>query len=543
MVSAVSARLTDISDDWADALLADPGTYSHRGTMAVVRNLVAAHVNPLSRHHGSTHVLRRALGYANNLADLQGPDGLFSSGGNASSPPDSCFTLNDLALTRRIAGDAAPQVLRRLDAVARTALPAVVSGGVHTPNHRWEVAAALAALADLHPQARTRAEQWLAEGVDVDADGVYSERSPNYAAHVSNHCLLVMADALGHGGLADVVHRNLHVQLDLTDADGIVESVQSRRQDQNAEIPLTLFHAQLRRFAVAGCPRCLSGTQRSEPTDAPAALDALAEMLADPSLAVDLPPGREPTSVRRHLQLGLTVRQDDRVRTVIYGGSDVPEHGTVGSGLAANPTFLRFRNGDAVVRSARLSRGFFGLGPFRADSMGVAGDVVQLDEMMRAYYYQPLAADARRRDGAYELATEGRYSSAMSFRRRHKDELPLGTGIRCSLASDGVALDIDVEGTPTDVALELALGEGTLTGAEQVEPDVWRLSGYEAVLRNGDDTVVITTDLPPRHDVVGRYLPGEVYTFLGGTDALGGPRLYLSATAPVRFRVGLSAGA
>jgi hypothetical protein len=33
------------------------------------------------------------------------------------------------------------------------------------------------------------------------------------------------------------------------------------------------------------------------------------------------------------------------------------------------------------------------------------------------------------------------------------------------------------------------------------------------------------------------YLPGEDYTYLGGTDALGGPRVYLTGTTPGRAEV------
>ncbi|MDN5571268.1 MAG: hypothetical protein L0G22_08455, partial [Propionibacteriaceae bacterium] len=290
MVSAVLARLTSVSDAWVDAVLAHPQTQDHRGTMAVIRNLVVAHLNPLSRHQDDPRTLQLAGEYARALAAQQGADGLFSSAGNASSPPDSAFTLNDLALTRRIAGDAAGRLVDDLIVIAHRAMPALVAGGVHTPNHRWEIAAALAALADLHPHAQARAEQWLAEGIDVDRDGVYSERSPNYAALVTNHCLLALADTLGVEPLVDIVHRSLHVHLDLADDDGVVESVQSRRQDQGVEVSLTCFHAQLRHFAVTGCDRCLRGAHRSEPSSAPAALDALAELVLHPELAIDLPP-------------------------------------------------------------------------------------------------------------------------------------------------------------------------------------------------------------------------------------------------------------
>ena len=43
-------------------------------------------------------ILEEALG---RLRDLQSPGGTFRSGDNVDSPPDSAFTLNDLAWARR----------------------------------------------------------------------------------------------------------------------------------------------------------------------------------------------------------------------------------------------------------------------------------------------------------------------------------------------------------------------------------------------------------------------------------------------------------
>lgn len=56
--------------------------------------------------------------------------------------------------------------------------------------------------------------------------------------------------------------------------------------------------------------------------------------------------------------------------------------------------------------------------------------------------------------------------------------------------------------------------------------------GHAAELRNGDDAIAIETSVGPEPEVVGTYAPGEACTFLGGTDALDGPRLYLTGTTP-----------
>ena len=66
---------------------------------------------------------------------------------------------------------------------------------MHTPNHRWEICKALAHIHHLWPSRAVlaRINDWLGEGIDQDAEGEYSERSPNYASEVTNRSLVIVA--------------------------------------------------------------------------------------------------------------------------------------------------------------------------------------------------------------------------------------------------------------------------------------------------------------------------------------------------------------
>jgi hypothetical protein len=589
---AVSALVRAADDETAGLLdgTLEPAARArgHRGVMAMVKAAVVCVLHPGSRWYGDDAVVARAGEWLADLEALQAPSGLFSSGDNLASPPDSAFTITDVAAVTSLlrvhgydrspaaSGHAATErgatagatslpgspaaPLRdlhdRLTAVLAAAAGALLVGGVHTPNHRWELGGALARTGALLGDAAllARARTWLAEGVDVDDDGLYSERSPNYAAYVSNHSLTALADLLDRPDLHEVVHRSLHTQLDLTDDRGNVETVQSRRQDQNGPYPLGPFAGQLRRAAVRhACARCANGARRAAEAPEVDAVDILAQQLTEPDLAGPLPEtgadagllGAAPDApARRHFRDARLLLDQRRggARLTVYGGSDVPATGRIASGLACNPTFLRARLGGTGVESVRLSRDFFGLGPFRASTIDVDGDRVLLREQVSAAYYQPLTGAALDPAGRYALEHEGRFAAAMSFSGRARDVVTLATTVQVDLRDDGADLTVTTDGPATGHALEIALAPGgELTGVEERGDGRYELVEGHARYVQGGQTLVIGPGQGSGPERPPLYRPGEAYTFLGGTDALGGTRLYLTWRSPgtvtVRLRL------
>lgn len=525
----------------------DPGHIGlYRATMRDIKLLVAAYLADGGRHAGDAALVSRAVTHAEALAGMQAPSGLFVGGDNIESPPDTAFALNDvcdtLELIRRAAAPALAPLDQLLGAIADAAAPAMVAGGVHTPNHRWELTAVLARLhrrrAD--PAVRARAESWLAEGIDLQSDGLYSERSAVYAVFVSNPSLALIGDVFDRPDLHDVVVRNLEATLGLILPDGTVETVHSRRQDQRGELfPLAPYLVAYRRFAIERARGDLAWAAEHAATQGiiePQTV--LTELLLDPRLAERLPDAEPPAATRRAdwAASRLVVDANPARTLVLYGGSDYPRQRRIRSGLANNPTFLRLFAGEVVLDSVRLSRDFFGLGPFRAAEIEHDGDAVVLVERLEGSYYQPLAEGDRRADGAYDLADESRFSAAMSFADRKTETVVLRTRIAARPTADGVELEITTDGPELPWALELAFrAGGTFEGAAEISDGAVRLDSGSARYRVGGSTV----EFGPGTGAAGpaRYQPGEDYTYLGATDAVGGSRAYIVGSSPGVVRV------
>ncbi|MGQ4335504.1 hypothetical protein [Streptomyces hayashii] len=535
----------------------EPAGVPHRGLARRVKTLVAAYLSPDSALHGSNRAVAAATTQLRALRAVQTPTGLFAGGDNVQSPPDSAFTVNDVCDAYVLAAGAGPELREVTDGLARIARAAsgsLLTGGVHTPNHRWELSAALARLHRSFPDDRLlhRVEEWLAEGVDIDAEGLYSERSALYASHVTNPSLLLLAEVLDRADLRDAVERNLTATLDLIRPDGTVETVHSRRQDQRLSFPLWPYLPHYRLLAIRTGRGDFARAARLAAADGIDDPDLLARTLLTPELCRALPaPDAERLPRDRYLPTArLAAHASATAHTVVYGGSDVPEHRRIRSGLACNPTFLRLFAGAAVLDAVRLSRGFFDLGPFRADGMErLADHRYRLTGTLTAAYYQPLPIHRRRDDGAYRLVDEGRFSAAMAFPDRPQDEVSHTTRVEVDLRDDGADLRIDIGGPPVPWSLELTFRPGgEPQGAVPLGDGRWCLTTEPMTYRVGDDEIRVEAAVerggplagPDRSDVL-RYDPGQDHTVVGGTDATTGNRVHIGGHGPQTLTVALRA--
>ena len=376
---------------------------------------------------------------------------------NFHSPPDTAFVVEpvcaSLSVIRRTRPAVPPPAAADLERFARKAGEALVVGGLHTPNHRWVVCAALARLYVLFPDPRSvaRIDEWLAEGIDIDEDGQFSERSTSVYSPVCDRSLLTVARLLDREALRDPVRRNLEMTLHYLHADGDVATEASRRQDQYRRASPAAYHLPYRELALRdGDPRFAAAARLIEAKEGDALAGNLIHLLDDPSLAGDLPPSASlPDDFARHF------RGSDLVRI---------RRGTVSATiLGGNSCVLSFHKGGAALEAVRLASAFFGKGQFVGERLEVDGGRYVLRQVLAGPYYQPLPPELRHADGSWDPADRAR--------RRQSEVQRLDS--RLAVRESGGAFEVDVEVAGTDrVPLAIELGfrrGGTLDGVVPLE--------------------------------------------------------------------------
>ena len=335
----------------------------------------------------------------NQLMDImlkeQYSDGTLDAGGNRQSPPDTAFILEYICpavAVLNLEKQKDLEVLRdKMKTFIVNAGEAMVTGGVHTPNHRWVVSAALANINSLYPDAKyvRRIDQWLAEGIYINADGHYSERSGIYSA-VIDKALITTARLLNRPELLDIVHKNLTTYFYYIEPNGDLITVDSRRQDQFMDITIAKFYLQYRYMAIR--------TNNPVFVYMAKTIENLPDFTNE-TLSGSLLFFMENKDLRKPLPVAVKVENDyekffalsnlARIRrgntaVTLFGGNDKPL--MIVSGRSSNPNFLMYRKGDAILKYIRLSTLFFRMGYFSSDGIVKEGNKYILKETKEADY-------------------------------------------------------------------------------------------------------------------------------------------------------------
>lgn len=507
-------------------------------------NLVAAYCEPTSTYFQQPELVTYMTRIIQFLLSAQHPDGTLDFG-NLASPPDTAFILEPICSATTVLNANKQTALTEVKTLLKTFIlkagEALRMGGVHTPNHRWVVSAALAKINALFPNPAyvNRINEWLAEGIYVDNDGNYLERSMNYSA-VIDRALITMARLLPKPALLQPVRKNLNLVYIHCEPDGELVTVDSRRQDQYAPISILYFYHEFRYMALhdnhADWAAITHYIQTLPGFEERVLNDLLIHFQEEPLYKKPLP---APQSLRLNYETFIKSTNLVRIRhnnttTTLFGGNDFPL--IIASGRSNSPNFFSYRNGKAILKYLRLSTNFFSTGYFHSQGIRQEGKKYILHQTFRAPYYQPLPARYRKSNGdyAHTQSTDGRFWNKMDFPHRPQSNVrTLETTITVEEKAGKNQLTFRVNAEAgVHVTLELCFGEGgMLTGVTQEgSTDNYLLKEGTGQYTLGSDHIEFGPGIYQHGQLTG--LEGELYSSHFGSLRTSGQHVYLTGLTP-----------
>lgn len=525
---------------------------SYRGIAGSITTMSASISHPQSEFYKSKILAEKLNGAIDILLKEQYSDGTLDAGGNRQSPPDTAFILEYICPAAAILKNNKQKDLEELrDKLKKFILnagEAMVTGGVHTPNHRWVICAALANINSLFPDAKyvQRIDEWLAEGIYMNEDGHYAERSGIYSA-VIDKALITMSRLLNRPHLLEKVNKNLITYFYYTELNGDLVTVDSKRQDQFMNLKVSKFYLQYRYMAVRTRNPMFAymvNTIEKLPDFTNEILpDSLAFFMENEELKKQIPVnGTVANDFEKFFAISNLARiRRGKTSVTLFGGNDKPV--MIVSGRSSNPNFLMYRKGNAILKYMRLSTSFFRMGYFSSEGIVKEGNKYILKETKEADYYQPLAEEFRKKNGDYKLSEspDGRFWNKMDFGSRAKSNVKTQTTIIEIIEDNGaLSLDFKVDGPPNvEVTIEMCFKEGsTISGADIDEKKNYFLKSGQGILSAGTDTIQFGPGKCEHFNV--ENLDSEEYTYHQGSLRTNGEHVYITGFTPFYHKMVIS---
>jgi hypothetical protein len=516
-------------------------------------NLASAYSEPSSKYYQNVALIPLMEKIMRFLLHEQKTDGTLNIG-NFESPPDTAFILEPICAATTILEKNKAAELTEIKSLAKQFIlkagDGLTEGGIHTPNHRWVISAALAQIHHLYPNPKYvhRIDEWLSEGIFIDSEGHYLERSMIYS-EVIDRALIIMARLLNRPNLLDFVRKNLDMTYFHIEPNGEVVSTDSRRQDQYRTLNVLPFYMPYRYMALVDDNKHYAAIahfiENLEGFDEKILGQSLFWFLEEPLFKKEMPsPSALPTQYERFFKETnlVRIRHNEQTAT-IFGGTDTPL--IIASGRSSNPNFFAFRNGEAVLKHIRFSSEFFSMGYFRSKGIKKDDNKYVLHQKLEVPYYQPLPADKKRKDAdyAHSQSIDGRFWNKMDFENRPLSNIKvLETTITVQESKNGFAIDFEALGTEgVEVTIELCFKEGgklSLMKKFESQPDNHFLQNGICTYTFGNHAINFGNGTYSHNRV--KNIDGEVYSTHFGTLRTQGEHVFLTGKTPFRHRLNLN---
>ncbi len=477
---------------------------------------------PESAFYQSKDVLKDVEDAAKAMLIFQHSDGTIDLlATNFHSTPDTAFVLENIVpaykFLKQSNTKSSENALELLQKFLKNAGEGLIIGGIHTPNHRWVVSAALTKLNELFPDKRyiARIDQWLAEHIDLDPDGQYTEKSTNSYSPIVNRSLIIMAHGLNKPELLEPVLKNLEMTLYYVHPNGEVVTEASNRQDKGTIGNMSKYYYCYRFMALqknngemAAMARQIEKTSTKEQL-----AGYLDYFLEDPTLWKDLP-------AEKSLPISYA-------KAFPYSGVVRIRRGNWDSTILSNNTgWLTFHKGNAVLQAMRVASSFFGKGQFQSEKIEQQGDTWILTKSLEGPYYQPLDKD--------KISPDGDLDKMPRTLRKQSEIQKLETTLKIREANNGLEIEINMsgsEGVPVSLELIFRAG-GTFLGVTKLptKENAYLFSGEKGSYSVNGDIINFSSGKVEHKNVQLR----------GALPAMDAPTVYLTGFTPFRHIIKLS---
>ena len=387
-------QITDEKDENAGAFLDNDHILDAKYTIYRTASMISLYCNPDSTLYQDEELFHRIMLGLSFAVKMQKESGLFDYVTcNFDSAPDTAFCIKKLMpiffFLRDIRDDERSEneekIFSIIDGIIERAANGIITGGFHTPNHRWAIASTLMECWKIYGNEDMKkcAERYLAEGIDCNADGEYAEKSAGNYNRVNNDAMITLSEATGDKSYEEHVIRNLHMMLHYWEPDDSVFTANSTRFDKDRLMYPTDYYTEYMLMAVRhGIPEFYEMAN--------SIIDICRKKnMRGPDCLIYFMWYPEWKTIEHD---GLYANPD---YSVFYEDSGISRNKTgryTYTVMNGKSNFLYFHNGT-IKLEMKVAGSFCEHRAFKSETIEKTGDSFQLHQTMHGWYYLPWSQD------------------------------------------------------------------------------------------------------------------------------------------------------
>lgn len=259
LVYYIQEQILDTGSPYYGAFIDRRGVSEAKVTLYRLETIIACYLCKDSIYYHNKNVFDRIIAGIKYVKSVQHENGMFDYVScNFNSAPDTAFCLVAIVPPYQVL-DAQTQrsgeeeiIYKELGDIIYHGAKGIMTGGFHTPNHRWAIAGMLKLCGKLFDDDMMykSADRYLAEGIDCNEDGEYSEKSAGNYNSVNNDAMIMLAEATGDDSYEDNVCRNLLMMLNYWEPNGSIFTANSTRFDKDRIVYPIAYYTEYMLMAI-----------------------------------------------------------------------------------------------------------------------------------------------------------------------------------------------------------------------------------------------------------------------------------------------------